>query len=76
MSAIMTSRGRVLTRQQVRMSEAPIRLSSPSPCLQGESGVSVKTDPETGDVMELVIRCNCGEVTVVKCDYANASEES
>lgn len=76
----MTSRGRVLTRQQVRFSDAPVRLSSPafSPvsCLHEAPGVSITTDPETGDVMEIVVRCNCGEVTVVKCDYEDVSEES
>jgi len=75
MSAIMTSRGRVLTRQQVRFSDAPVRLSSPANCLHEAPGVSIKTNPATGDVIEIVVRCNCGEVTVVKCDYDDVTEE-
>ena len=76
MNAVMTSRGRILSRQQVRFSEAPVRLGAQTHSLHSEPSVSVKTDPETGDVVEIVVQCICGEVTVVTCDYGGKPIES
>ncbi len=69
MSAVMISRGRVLSSQQVRFSEAPVRLGSKSRCNNQDSTVSVRTDPLTGDVLAIIVNCGCGEVTVVECSY-------
>ena len=73
MTALATSgnRGRVLSRQQVRFSDAPVRLGSQARCPQSESSVSLRTDPDTGDVLAIIVQCSCGEVTVVECNYEN-----
>ena len=76
MSTVMTSRGRILSSQQVRFSEAPVRLSAHVHSLHSEPSVSVKTDPDTGDVIEISVRCTCGEVIVVACNYAGTAEDS
>lgn len=76
MSAAAASRGRVLSSQQVRFSDAPVRLGPAlAKCTMKESSVSVKTDPVTGDVIAIEVHCACGEVTVVECSYSDASEE-
>lgn len=64
------SRGRVLSSQQVRFSDSPVRLGpSLMKCAVGEPSVSVKTDPVSGDLISIEVRCSCGEVTVVECSY-------
>ena len=73
MSAVMTSRGRVLSSQQVRFSDAPVRLGQQSRCSNEESTVSVRTDPLTGDVIAIIVNCGCGEITVVECAYESES---
>lgn len=71
MTAIGTpgARGRILSSKQVRFSDAPVRLESQARCPQSEASVSLKTDPITGDALAIVVRCGCGEVTVVECNY-------
>lgn len=33
-------------------------------------------DPDTGDIMTIIIRCGCGEETVVSCLYTEPSAVS
>ncbi|GEM_PF-846783 len=77
MSAVLASRGRVLSSQQVRFSDSPVRLGQQARCAGEAAVVSVRTDPETGDLMAIILQCGCGEVTVVECNYgAPAAAES
>ncbi len=76
MNAAATSRGRVLSSQQVRFSDAPVRLGQQTRCQQNEAKVSVKTDPDSGDVVAIIVECGCGEVTVVECGYSAGCESS
>jgi len=69
MSAVVSTKGRVLSSQQVRFNDAPIRLANQTRCLPASERVSVKTDPTTGDVTSIVITCECGEVITVECAY-------
>ncbi len=69
MNAAVTTKGRVLSSQQVRFNDAPIRLANQTRCLPSSERVSVKTDPATGDVTSIVIQCECGEVITVECGY-------
>ena len=69
MSAVSSVKGRVLSSQQVRFSDAPIRLANHTRCLPIQERVSVVTDPATGDVTSIVVRCECGEVITVECGY-------
>lgn len=74
MTAAVSNRGRVLSRQQVRFSDAPVKLATNtgvSSCQPQPSSVSITTDPMTGDVVSIQLRCSCGEVTVVELDYQN-----
>ena len=69
MSAVSSVKGRVLSSQQVRFSDAPIRLANHTRCMPIQERVSVVTDPATGDVTSIVVRCKCGEVITVECGY-------
>ncbi len=69
MNATVTTKGRVLSSQQVRFSDAPIRLANQTRCLPASERVSLKVDPTTGDVTSIVIQCECGEVITVECAY-------
>ncbi len=69
MSAVSSVKGRVLSSQQVRFSDAPIRLANHTRCMPIQERVSVVTDPATGDVTSIVVRCECGEVITVECGY-------
>jgi hypothetical protein len=69
MNAAVSTKGRVLSSQQVRFSDAPIRLANQTRCLPASERVSLKTDPATGDVTAIVIQCECGEVITVECGY-------
>jgi hypothetical protein len=63
-------RGRILTRQQVKVSDAPVRLESQSTCLSSQPAkVTLETDPVTGEVTEIHVHCACGEVTILECRY-------
>jgi hypothetical protein len=31
--------------------------------------VSVRTDPETGDLLAIVVHCGCGEEIMIDCQY-------
>ncbi|MBL8816037.1 MAG: hypothetical protein JNL58_08400 [Planctomyces sp.] len=63
-------RGRILTRQQVRVSDAPVRLDSQASCSSGQAAkVTLETDPVTGEVTEIHVHCACGEVTILECRY-------
>ena len=55
MNTAVSSKGRVLSSQQVRFNDAPIRLANQTRCLPASERVSVKTDPTTGDVTSIVI---------------------
>ena len=74
MSAVVSSRGRVLSSQQVRFSDAPVRLGQQVRCHRDESTVSVRMNPETGDISEIILHCGCGEVTIIECSYDDAHE--
>jgi hypothetical protein len=74
MNAVISARGRVLSSQQVRFSEAPIRLANHTRCAPTAERVSVNTNPATGDVTSIVIRCDCGEVITVECGYEEGTE--
>ncbi len=63
------TRSRVLSRQQVRFSDAPVRLGSQSRCGHAEPSATLRTCPDTGDVLAIVVQCGCGDVTVVECHY-------
>ena len=69
MSAVSNAKGRVLSGQQVRFSDAPIRLANQTRCPPTTERVSVNRDPTTGDVISIVMRCDCGEVITVECGY-------
>lgn len=73
MSTMLSSRGRILSSQQVRFSEAPVRVGQQTRCLKEPSTVSVQTDPDTGDVVAIMVHCGCGEVTVVECAYGSVN---
>ena len=73
MSAVISAKGRVLSSQQVRFSDAPIRLANQTRCLPTAERISVNTDPTTGDVTSIVIRCDCGEVITVECGYGGTN---
>jgi hypothetical protein len=73
MSAVISARGRVLSGQQVRFNDAPIRLANQTRCVAAADRVTVQTDPATGDVTSIVVRCECGEVITVECGYANST---
>jgi hypothetical protein len=74
--AMSDSRGRILSRQQVRFSEAPVRLGTQARCNQAESKVSMRTDPLTGELRAIIVHCGCGEVTVVECNYESENAGS
>ncbi len=69
MSPVISGKGRVLSGQQVRFNDAPIRLANQTRCLTAAERVSVNTDPVTGDVSSIVIQCDCGEVITIACSY-------
>ena len=69
MSAVVSAKGRVLSCQQVRFSDAPFRLINQARCAPAAERVSVTTNPATGDVTSFVIRCDCGEVITIECGY-------
>ncbi len=71
MSAVVSARGRVLSGQQVRFNNAPIRLADQTPCVPAGERITIQTDAETGDVTSIIIRCECGEVIIVECGYEN-----
>lgn len=73
MSAPAGTKGRVLSGQQIRFSNAPVRLANHSRCVPGADRITVNTDPATGDVTSIVVRCDCGEVITVECEYAGTS---
>lgn len=73
MSAVLSSRGRILSSQQVRFNDAPVRLGQQARCAKDPSTVSVQTDPVSGDVVAIVVHCGCGEVTVIECAYGNVT---
>ena len=77
MSAVLSSRGRVLSSQQVRFSDAPVKLGpSLAKCTQKDATVSVKTDPITGDLLSIEVHCSCGEITVVECSYGVVADSA
>jgi hypothetical protein len=69
MSAVLNSRGRVLSSEQVRFNTAPVRLGQQLRCHQDQATVSVRTDPETGDLLAIVVHCGCGEEIMIDCQY-------
>jgi hypothetical protein len=75
MSAVASAKGRVLSGQQIRFSNAPVRLANHPRCIPGADRITVNTDPVTGDVTSIVVRCDCGEVITVECAYAGSSPQ-
>jgi len=73
MSAVISAKGRVLSGEQIRFSDAPIRLANHTQCVTTAERISVKTDPTTGNVTSIVIRCECGEVITVECGYGGTN---
>ncbi len=73
MSTVISAKGRVLSSQQVRFSDAPVRLANQTRCVSMAERVSVNTDPITGDVTSILIRCDCGEVITVECGYGDTN---
>jgi len=71
MSAVISARGRVLSGQQVRFNDAPIRLANQTRCVPSAERITIQTNPETGDVTSIIVRCECGEVITVECGYEN-----
>ena len=69
MNSIISPRGRILSRDQVRVSDAPVSLEIQKQCSSGSTDVRVETDPITGDLLAIHVRCSCGEVTVIDCHY-------
>lgn len=67
--AVSGTRSRVLSRQQVRFSDAPVRLGTQNRCSHAEPSATLRTCPDTGDVLAIVVQCGCGDVTVVECHY-------
>ena len=69
MSVTTKSRGRVLSRQQVQISASPVAVGEGHRCSHGTPQVHMKTDPQSGDVLEIHIRCGCGDDIVLECHY-------
>lgn len=85
MSAFHSSRGRVLSGQQVRVSSAPVTLAPMSVAPQhhhnmnpqnsiaqngaGSATIRMESDPVTGEITEIHIECSCGELIVLECHY-------
>lgn len=89
--ATTLSRGRVLSRQQVRFSDAPVRLAAapensvPAPLQRIEPdaescgaspAVELIRDPVSGDLTAIQLRCRCGEVTVLQMDYDSVNVDA
>lgn len=72
MTAVVSAKGRVLSGQQVRFSDAPIRLANQPRCVPAADRITLQTDPVTGDVTCITVRCECGEVIKLECEYSNA----
>jgi len=72
MNPTAASRGRILSRQQVRLSDAPVALDLQQVCsaaATGPAGIQIETDPLTGDILTIRVTCGCGETTVIECQY-------
>ncbi|MCA9034216.1 MAG: hypothetical protein KDA91_03745 [Planctomycetaceae bacterium] len=59
----------VLSGNNVRFSGQVVSLADRIRCGNEVPEVSVETDPETGDIIEINIRCRCGEQIVLDCHY-------
>ena len=62
-----SSRGRVLSRQQVRLCEAPVEL--PQPGGHEVSHAQLIRDQVTGEITEIHLECGCGKITILECHY-------
>ena len=68
-----TTRGRVISGGQVRLSTQAIRVGGHSGAeAAGSPGVGNVREVRdaAGNVAEIHVQCECGKVTVVACDYA------
>lgn len=72
MNGFGVTRGKVLSRSQVHFSDAPVSLAEKQRCGQKVTAVQVETDPISGDILEIRIRCACGDETVLECHYDGA----
>ncbi len=72
MTAVVSAKGRVLSGQQVRFSDAPIRLANQPRCAPAADRITLQTDPVTGDVTCITVQCECGEVIKLECEYPSA----
>ena len=68
-----STRGRVLSSEQVRLSAQPVRVGGRT-AANGDDGADAPGVQEVrnaaGDIVEIHVRCACGDVTVIACDYA------
>ena len=71
MTAVVSAKGRVLSGQQVRFSDAPIRLANQPRCAPAADRITLQTDPVTGDVTCITVQCECGEVIKLECEYSS-----
>lgn len=69
MPASASRTGRILRKGSVRLSDDPVVVGAAAPTTHGEPSVAVQTDPGTGRVSQIEVRCRCGEVTIVDCQY-------
>jgi hypothetical protein len=74
MTQTAISRGRILSSQQVRLSDAPVSLEMVTSCTPKSSRISVETDPLTGDILSISVICSCGEVTRLDCHYNDETQ--
>ncbi|MCA9050332.1 MAG: hypothetical protein KDA89_16465 [Planctomycetaceae bacterium] len=68
------SRGRLLSGQQVRLREEPVRVGLPPAVTDAEEhspgGSHIEQVRDvSGNVTEIRVCCPCGHVTIIACDY-------
>ena len=70
---IQQQRSRVLSQTDVRVSNSPVRVGDKD---MTASVTHTHSSPEVsvqrnsiGDVVEIHVRCSCGETTVINCQY-------
>ena len=70
---IETTKRRVLSGEQVRVHNQPVRVGGPATgsaaCDAGAANVREIRDA-SGNIAEIHVQCECGSVTVLYCDYA------
>ncbi|MCA9060003.1 MAG: hypothetical protein KDA85_15960 [Planctomycetaceae bacterium] len=79
MAVFLSQRGRVLSGEQVRVSNAPVVIGGESADRPGrdlhthsapaKAHVTVIRKPGAADICQLRIECDCGEIIVLDLDY-------